>query len=93
LEVVRIYFHQPLAELCQDFRLFAGCAVNLPTVAGCLGLTGTANKLHFGGGMRPYLVLSAPVLISAAAFGQSPAPYSGLCFYGCEPYIPSDWGQ
>jgi len=38
--------------------------------------------------MRPYLVLSALVLMSAVAFGQSPAPYSGNCFYGCGPYIP-----
>jgi len=39
--------------------------------------------------MRPYLVLSALVLMSAAAFGQAPAPYPGACsYYGCGPYIP-----
>ncbi len=37
--------------------------------------------------MRPYLILVALVLLAAAAFGQSPIPYSG-CFYGCGPYIP-----
>ena len=26
---MRIYFHQPLAELCQDFKLKADWAVNL----------------------------------------------------------------
>ncbi len=40
--------------------------------------------------MRPYLVLSALVLMSAVAFGQTPAPYPGACsyYYGCGPYIP-----
>jgi hypothetical protein len=39
--------------------------------------------------MRPYLVLSVLVLMSAVAFGQSPAPYPGACsYYGCGPYIP-----
>ncbi|MGA7559031.1 MAG: hypothetical protein WCF61_00345 [Terriglobales bacterium] len=39
--------------------------------------------------MRPYLVLSALVLMSAVAFAQSPAPYPGSCpYYGCGPYIP-----
>ncbi len=38
--------------------------------------------------MRPYLVLTAVVLMAAAAFGQQPIPYPGPCFYGCGPYIP-----
>ena len=38
--------------------------------------------------MRPYLILVAVVLMAAAAFGQSPFPYSGDCFYGCGPYVP-----
>jgi len=38
--------------------------------------------------MRPYLVLTTVVLLAAAAFGQSPFPYPGACFYGCGPYIP-----
>ncbi|MGD0212479.1 MAG: hypothetical protein ABSB87_04535 [Terriglobales bacterium] len=38
--------------------------------------------------MRPYLVLSALVLLSAVAFGQSPAPYGSCFYYGCGPYIP-----
>jgi hypothetical protein len=38
--------------------------------------------------MRPYLVLTAVVLMAAAAFGQSPFPYPGACFYGCGPSIP-----
>jgi len=38
--------------------------------------------------MRPYLILAAVVLMAAAAFGQSPFPYSGSCFYGCGPYVP-----
>jgi hypothetical protein len=38
--------------------------------------------------MRPYLVLSALVLMSAMAFGQAPA-YPGSCsYYECGPYIP-----
>jgi len=37
--------------------------------------------------MRPYLILVAVVVMAAAAFGQSPLPYSG-CFYGCAPFIP-----
>jgi hypothetical protein len=63
-----------------------------PAIAGCLGLTGMANKLHFGDSMRPYLVQCAPVLISPAPSGQSPAPPSAVFFnYGCEPYIPCYW--
>lgn len=38
--------------------------------------------------MRPYLVLTAVVVMAAAAFGQQPLPYPGACFYGCGPYIP-----
>jgi hypothetical protein len=38
--------------------------------------------------MRPYLILVAVVLLAATAFGQSPFPYSGDCFYGCGPYVP-----
>lgn len=39
--------------------------------------------------MRPYLVLSVLLLMSAVAFAQSPAPYPGACsYYGCGPYIP-----
>jgi hypothetical protein len=38
--------------------------------------------------MRPYLVLSAVVLMAVMAFGQQPFPYSGSCFYGCGPYVP-----
>jgi hypothetical protein len=38
--------------------------------------------------MRPYLIFVAVVLMAAAAFGQSPFPYSGACFYGCGPYVP-----
>jgi hypothetical protein len=38
--------------------------------------------------MRPYLVLTAAVLMAVAAFGQQPLPYPGTCFYGCGPYIP-----
>ncbi len=40
--------------------------------------------------MRPYLVLSALVLMTVSAFGQSPFPYPGpgACFYGCGPYVP-----
>ncbi len=38
--------------------------------------------------MRPYLVLSALVLMSAVAFGQS-VPYPGAwAYYGCGPHIP-----
>ena len=39
--------------------------------------------------MRPYLVLSAVILMSVAAFGQQPVshPY-GPCFYGCAPFVP-----
>lgn len=40
-----------------------------------------------GGSMRPYLILLTVVLMAAAAFAQSPLPYSG-CFYGCAPFIP-----
>jgi hypothetical protein len=40
--------------------------------------------------MRPYLVLSAVVLMAVAAFGQPslPHPTYGACFYGCGPYVP-----
>ncbi|MGD0790170.1 MAG: hypothetical protein ABR920_00245 [Terriglobales bacterium] len=38
--------------------------------------------------MRPYLVLTAVVLMAAAAFGQQPFPYAGGCLYGCGPFIP-----
>jgi hypothetical protein len=38
--------------------------------------------------MRPYLVLTAVVLMTFAAFGQQPIPSPGACFYGCGPYIP-----
>jgi hypothetical protein len=38
--------------------------------------------------MRPYLVLSAVILMAAAAFGQQPSFHSGYCGYGCGPYIP-----
>src|SRR5208283_6174731 len=37
--------------------------------------------------MRPYLVLSAVVLMAVAAFGQVPYPYGG-CYYGCGPSVP-----
>ncbi|MFZ0797710.1 MAG: hypothetical protein WCA13_07380 [Terriglobales bacterium] len=38
--------------------------------------------------MRPYLVLTAVVLMTVAAFAQQPFPYAGPCLYGCGPYIP-----
>ncbi len=41
--------------------------------------------------MRPYFVLTAVVLVAAAAFGQqpSPRPYGGCVYgYGCGPSIP-----
>jgi hypothetical protein len=38
--------------------------------------------------MRPYLILTAVVLMAVAAFGQQPVPYSGGCIYGCGPFIP-----
>ena len=38
--------------------------------------------------MRPYLVLTAVVLMAVAAFGQQPFPYPGPCFYACGPLIP-----
>jgi hypothetical protein len=41
--------------------------------------------------MRPYLVLSAVILISALAFGQHPVPpafFNGSCYYGCGPFVP-----
>jgi hypothetical protein len=41
-----------------------------------------------GGNMRPYLILTAVVLMAVAALGQQPIPYSGGCLYGCGPYIP-----
>jgi hypothetical protein len=36
--------------------------------------------------MRPYLVLTALVLLTVAAFGQQ--PFTHPCFYGCGPYVP-----
>jgi len=42
--------------------------------------------------MRPYLVLTALVLMAVAAFGQQPVPRPygpyGPCYYGCGPFIP-----
>jgi hypothetical protein len=38
--------------------------------------------------MRPYLVLTAVVLIAIAAFGQQPFPHPGPCAYGCGPFVP-----
>jgi hypothetical protein len=39
--------------------------------------------------MRPYLILTAVVLMTVAAFGQQPVPRPyGACFYGCGPFIP-----
>ncbi len=38
--------------------------------------------------MRPYLVLSAVVLMAVAAFGQQSFPHPGPCYYGCGPYVP-----
>jgi hypothetical protein len=39
--------------------------------------------------MRPYLILTAVVLMAVAAFGQQPVhPTYGSCFYGCAPYVP-----
>jgi len=38
--------------------------------------------------MRPYLVLSAVILVAATTFGQQPFSHSGGCLYGCGPYIP-----
>jgi hypothetical protein len=39
--------------------------------------------------MRPYLVLTAVVLMTVAAFGQQqPFPHPGPCFYGCAPFVP-----
>ena len=39
--------------------------------------------------MRPYLILTAVVLMAVAAFGQQPFhPGYGPCFYGCGPFIP-----
>lgn len=38
--------------------------------------------------MRPYLVLTAVVLMAAAAFGQQPFPSPGVCYWGCGPYVP-----
>jgi len=39
--------------------------------------------------MRPYLVLCAVLLVSAAAFGQHPVPrFYGDCLYGCGPFVP-----
>jgi len=37
--------------------------------------------------MRPYLVLTAVILMTVAAFGQQPVPRLG-CVYGCGPYVP-----
>jgi hypothetical protein len=39
--------------------------------------------------MRPYLVLCAVLVISAAAFGQQPHPqFFGPCLLGCGPFVP-----
>src|SRR6266851_1827718 len=40
--------------------------------------------------MRPYLVLTAVVLIAVAAFGQGPTfrPSYDSCVYGCGPFVP-----
>ena len=38
--------------------------------------------------MRPYLILSAVVLLAAAAFGQQPFPHSGPGLNGYGPFIP-----
>lgn len=40
--------------------------------------------------MRPYLVLTAIVLMAVAAFGQQPFPHPtyGSCLFGCAPYVP-----
>ncbi len=38
--------------------------------------------------MRPYLVLTAVVLMTVAAFGQQPFPHPGPCAYGCGPFVP-----
>jgi hypothetical protein len=38
--------------------------------------------------MRPFLVLTAVVLLAVAVFGQQPVPHPGACYYGCGPFIP-----
>jgi hypothetical protein len=38
--------------------------------------------------MRPYFVLTAVLLMAAAAFGQQPSFHPGYCGYGCGPYMP-----
>jgi hypothetical protein len=38
--------------------------------------------------MRPYLVLTAVVLMAAASLAQQPYSHPGYCGYGCGPYIP-----
>jgi hypothetical protein len=40
--------------------------------------------------MRPYLVLTAVVLIAASALGQGPTfrPSYNSCVYGCGPFVP-----
>jgi hypothetical protein len=38
--------------------------------------------------MRPYLVLTAVIVMTAATFAQQPNPHPGYCGYGCGPYIP-----
>ena len=40
--------------------------------------------------MRPYLTLTAVVLLAVAAFGQQPFPQPtyGGCLYGCGPFVP-----
>ena len=38
--------------------------------------------------MRPYLILTAVVLMAVAAFGQQPFPSPSPCFSGCGPFIP-----
>jgi|SRR5664279_3064733 len=40
--------------------------------------------------MRPFLVLTAVILVAAAVFAQQPFPHpmNGACIYGCAPYVP-----
>jgi hypothetical protein len=38
--------------------------------------------------MRPYLVLTAVVVMAAATFAQQPYSRPGYCGYGCGPYVP-----
>src|SRR5882672_10778096 len=42
-----------------------------------------------GGGMRPYLILCAVVLMAVTVFGQQPVPrIYGPCILGCGPFVP-----